>query len=51
MSNGKGSKRRPKLISQEEFDKNWAQTFGRRKKNETKQDKQPEDSSTQSIGN
>ena len=51
MSNGKGSKRRPKLISQEEFDKNWAQTFGKRKKNEIKQKEQTKESITQTTNN
>jgi len=29
MSNGKGSKRRPRLISQEAFEANWDAVFGR----------------------
>ncbi len=29
----KGSKRRPKKVKQEQFDKNWQQIFGKKKKN------------------
>ena len=31
--NGKGSKRRPKLVSQKIFDKNWEKIFGKKNKN------------------
>lgn len=35
--NGKGSKRRPKSITQKEWDKNWFRIFG--KKNNAKRNK------------
>jgi hypothetical protein len=37
MSNGKGSKRRPRLIDQETWDKNYERIF--KKKNNDKSDK------------
>lgn len=30
--NGKGSKRRPKSVSQKTFDENWERIFGKKKK-------------------
>jgi len=30
--NGKGSKRRPRIVSQETFNKNWERIFGKKKK-------------------
>ena len=30
--NGKGSKRRPKIVDQETFDKNWERIFGKKNK-------------------
>lgn len=37
--NGKGSSRRPKLVSQEVFEKNWERIFGSKKKNNNKNHK------------
>lgn len=34
--NGKGSKRRPKSVSQEIFDKNWEKIFGKKKEEKDK---------------
>lgn len=38
MQNGKGSKRRPMMVSYDEFSKNWERAFARPKINRKKKD-------------